>query len=391
MAGHDGRVLIAGGGIGGLAAAIALGRRAIESKVLERSRFTDETGAGIQLGPNATRTLQALGALDAIEPHAFRPEAICIFDGVSGRKLNSVALGSAVEKRCGAPYLTLHRADLHAALRSVAESVGPIALGPDFEVAAVDEQGRKVVARAVDGRDASGSGLIGADGLWSTVRTFVMPEASLRFTGAMAFRALLPRQDLPSPFDAPIVGLWLGPRSHLVHYPISGGETLNVVAVTQGGSALAGWDGGASTETLRAGLARWAKDPKSLLERAENWRSWSLYDLVGLDRWSLGRVTLLGDAAHPLLPYLAQGAALAMEDAAKLAAWVASQPGDLAGAFARYEELRRPRADRVARFSQRFGRLYHLRGPLRLARNFILQRRSEERAWQHLDWLYRPA
>jgi salicylate hydroxylase len=388
MAGHDGRVLIAGGGIGGLAAAIALGRQGIDTAILERSRFTDETGAGIQLGPNATRTLQALGALDAIEPPAFRPDAICIFDGFSGRKLTSVALGSAVEKRYGAPYLTLHRADLHAALRSVAGSLGPIALEPGFEVAAVEEQGGKVVARDIDGREAGGSGLIGADGLWSRIRTLVMPEASLRFTGATAFRALLPRHDLPAPFDAPTVGLWLGPRSHLVHYPVRGGEMLNVVAVTQGGSALEGWNRPASADTLRAGFARWAKESKSLLERIDEWRNWSLDELVRPGRWSKGRVALLGDAAHPLLPYMAQGAALAIEDAAALAACIASQPADLGPAFARYEELRRPRAERVARFSRRLGRLYHLGGPLRLARNVMLERRSEERALQRLDWLY---
>jgi salicylate hydroxylase len=389
MANHDGRVLIAGGGIGGLAAAIVLGRRGIDTAVLERSCFTDETGAGIQLGPNATRKLQALGALDAIEPHAFRPEAIRIFDGLSGRKLASLALGSAVEQRYGAPYFTLHRADLHAALRSVADSLDTIALQPGFEVAAVETQGGKVVAQDVDGHEVNGSGLIGADGLWSTIRNLVMPEASLRFTGATACRAVLPRHGLPSPFAAPIVGLWLGPKRHLVHYPVRGGEMLNVVAVTQGGSALEGWNRAASAETLRAGFARWAKESKSLLDRVDAWHSWSLYGLVRAGRWSIGQLALLGDAAHPLLPYLAQGAALAIEDAATLAACIAARPGDLAGAFVRFEALQRPRADRVARVSRRLGRLYHLRGPLRHARNFILQRRSEERTWQRLDWLYR--
>jgi 2-polyprenyl-6-methoxyphenol hydroxylase-like FAD-dependent oxidoreductase len=389
MAGHDGRVLIAGGGIGGLATAIALDRRGVDTEVLERSHLADETGAGIQLGPNVTRTLEALGALDAIEPLAFRPEAIVIYDGISGRRLTSTPLGRSVEERYRAPYLTLHRADLHAALRSVAETYARVMLKPGFDVAAIDAQGHKIVARDVDGHEASGSSLIGADGLWSRIRALVMPEARLRFTGVTARRALVPRHDLPSPFDAPNVGLWLGPGSHIVHYPVRGGEMLNVVAVTQGGSAREGWNQMASDETLLAGFARWAKDSKSLLEQASSWRGWPLYDLVGRGRWSVGRVALLGDAAHPLLPYLAQGAALAIEDAATLAACITSQPGDPVKAFARYEELRRPRAERVARVSRRFGRLYHLRGPLRLARNFILERRSEERALPRLDWLYR--
>ena len=383
------RVLIAGGGIGGLAASIALGRRGIATEILERSHFTEETGAGIQLGPNATRALAALGVLDVIEPHAFRPEAISIYDGISGRKLASVPLGKHAEQRYGAPYLTLHRADLHAGLRAVAQSLAPAVLRPGFELTAVDAQGGDVVARAVDGSEAKGASLIGADGLWSTVRPLIMPEASLRFTGATAWRAILPRGNLPSPFDAPVIGLWLGPRSHLVHYPVRGGRDLNIVAVTEGGAELQGWNQTGSAETLLAGFTRWTKDSKSLLERATGWRSWSLYRLTGLRRFSEGRIALLGDAAHPVLPYLAQGAALAIEDAVTLAACIEAWPGDPPAAFRRYEGLRRPRVARVQRLSRRFGWLYHLRGPLRPARNLILERRSEERALQRFDWLYR--
>jgi salicylate hydroxylase len=389
MDARDGRVLIAGGGIGGLAAAIALGRRGLAAEVLERSRFSDETGAGIQLGPNATRTLAALGILDAVEAHAFEPEAIVLFDGLSGRKLTSMPLGDAVRERYGAPYLTLHRADLHAALRGRAEALASVSLNPDFEVTAIDAQGGDVVARADSGREAKGTSLIGADGLWSTVRPLIVPEAALRFTGATAWRALLPWAGLPSPFAEPVVGLWLGPKSHLVHYPVCGGELLNVVAVAEGGLALQGWNQAANADTLLAGFTRWAKDSKSLLERIEGWRSWSLYRLTHLRHWSQRRVTLLGDAAHPVLPYLAQGAALAIEDAATLAACLAARPGAPAEAFSRYEVLRRPRAERVARLARRYGRLYHLSGPLQLARNVILERRREDNALQRFDWLYR--
>jgi salicylate hydroxylase len=214
------------------------------------------------------------------------------------------------------------------------------------------------------------------------------PEASLRFTGATAWRALLPRKSLSFPFDAPVVGLWLGPKTHLVHYPVRGGDDLNVVAVTEGGAERQGWNQPGSAETLLASFTRWSKDSKSLLERGEGWRSWSLYRLAHLGRYSAGRIALLGDAAHPVLPYLAQGAALAIEDAVTLAACMAKWPGDQAAAFRRYEALRRPRAMRVQRLSRRFGRLYHLRGPLRPIRNLILERRSEERALQRFDWLY---
>jgi salicylate hydroxylase len=185
-----------------------------------------------------------------------------------------------------------------------------------------------------------------------------------------------------------VIGLWLGPRTHLVHYPVRGGSDLNVVAVTEGGAERQGWNQAGSAETLLASFTRWTKDSKSLLERAEGWRSWSLYRLTPLSRVSVGRIALLGDAAHPILPYLAQGAALAIEDAVTLAACIQSLRGDPPAAFRRYEALRRPRVARVQRLSRRFGWLYHLRGPLRLARNFILERRSEETALQRLDWLY---
>ena len=381
-------MLIAGGGIGGLAAAIALSRRGFETEVLERSSFVEESGAGIQLGPNATRALVSLGVLDAIEPHAFRPEAICIFDGLSGRRLSSVPLGKRAEQRYGAPYLTLHRADLHAGLHAIAQKLSTVTLRSGFEVDALDAQAADVVVRAADGAEAKGAALICADGLWSTLRPLVMPEAHLRFTGHTAWRALLPRNALPAPFDAPIVGLWLGPRSHLVHYPVRSGEKLNVVAVTEGGAAFQGWNQKGNSATLLAGFTRWCKDSKSLLESASVWRSWSLYRLLDLRAWSAGCVTLLGDAAHPVLPYLAQGAALAIEDALTVAACVAGRPGDLPAAFRRYEAIRRPRAARVERLARSYGRLYHLRGHLRLARNLVLAQRSEARALRRFDWLY---
>jgi 2-polyprenyl-6-methoxyphenol hydroxylase-like FAD-dependent oxidoreductase len=381
------RVLIAGGGIGGLAAAIALARRGIESEVLERSCFTEETGAGIQLGPNATRALARLGALEATSARAFKPDAIAIYDGLTGRKLASLPLGKSVEDRYGAPYLTLHRADLHAGLRTVAESLAPVTLRPGFELAAVDTQGADVLVRGTDGDEVNGAALVGADGLWSTLRPLIAPAASLRFTGATAWRTLLPREGLPFPFNASEVGLWLGPRAHLVHYPVRGGSDLNVVAVTEGGAALQGWNQTGSAETLLAGFTGWTEDLKSLLDRAEGWRSWSLYRLTGLHRFSEGRLALVGDAAHPVLPYLAQGAALALEDAVTLAETITVSPSDPERAFRRYAELRRSRTSRVQRLSRRFGRIYHFGGPLRLARNLVLTRRGEA-ALADLDWLY---
>jgi salicylate hydroxylase len=385
----QGQALIAGGGIGGLAASIALARQGFDCEILERSHFAEETGAGIQLGPNATRALRALGALDAIGRNAFRPEAIVIHDGVTGRKLTAMALGATAEERYGVPYLTLRRADLHAGLRAALASQTGAALRTGFELSAIDLQGDCVVARATDGSEAKGGCLIGADGLWSVLRARISPGANLRFDGATAWRTQIPRATLPARFAEPVVGLWIGPRAHLVHYPVGGGADLNVVAVTMGGAGRQGWSEPRDAASLLASFAPWTKDAKSLLERADAWRGWSLYRLAALQRWSAGPLTLLGDAAHPVLPYLAQGAALAIEDGLALAACLASAPDDPASAFRRYEELRRPRAMRVQRAARSFGFLYHLGGPLAAARNFILALRSEDTALRRFDWLYR--
>jgi 2-polyprenyl-6-methoxyphenol hydroxylase-like FAD-dependent oxidoreductase len=382
------RVLIVGGGIGGLATGIALGRLGIGATLLERSTFADESGAGIQLGPNATRTLRALGVLAGIEAAAFRPEAIALFDGLSGATLTTMPLGRAVEDRYGAPYLTLHRADLHASLLSACRSHGAIELRDGIDVTAVEALGDRVVAKTESGEEVAGSSLVAADGVWSSLRRPIAPEASLHAAGATAWRALLPRDRAPPPFAAPMVGLWLGPRTHLVHYPVRGGKDLNVVAVVEGGTPKQGWSRRAEPIDLLAAFTGWAKPVRALLEGVESWRCWSLYRLRPLSRWTEGRMALLGDAAHPVLPYLAQGAALAIEDAAALAASLEASDGDAPRAFPRYEGLRRARAGRVMRQSARFGRLYHLSGLPALARNFVLGHRRPEAQLAAFDWLY---
>nr|WP_280136659.1 FAD-dependent monooxygenase [Methyloceanibacter superfactus] len=317
----------------------------------------------MQLGPNATRLLRSLGVFDAIEPTAFRPEAICLFDGITGRRLATVPLKPQAETRYGAPYISLHRADLHAGLLSVAKTLQAVELRPGFDLAQIEPGEKTIAARRIGGPGAEGSALIGADGLWSVVRKTVAPGATLSFSGATAYRGMLPMGDLPSPFADPVVGLWLGPKAHLVHYPVRGGEALNIVAVTEGGQEVQGWNQSGDAASLLSGFTRWCKESKSLLERVQAWRRWSLYRLPPLPYWSGGAITLLGDAAHPVLPFLAQGAGLAIEDAVTLAETLAAEPNEPAAAFHRYEVLRRPRATRLQQQSKRFGWLYHLRGP----------------------------
>ncbi len=376
----ESEVLIAGGGIGGLTAAIALARHGLSVAVLERSDFAEESGAGIQLGPNATRLLDRLGLGEAVRAAAFRPAGLFIFDGLSGRRLATVPLGAYAEARYGAPYLTLHRADLHAALCAACRETAGVRLNAGFDLTGLDLRDRSVAAIAADGRSADAPALIGADGIWSEVRTLIAPEARLAFTGDTAWRTLIPRGELTDPFDAPAVCVWLGPDAHLVHYPVRGGKELNVVAVTAGGSETRGWNKTGNEADVRSAFGRWCKDARSLLDRAEGWRCWSLYRLEGLPSWTSGRIALLGDAAHPVLPYLAQGAALAKS--------LADHAGDARRAFPAYEAARKPRAARVAERSEKNGARYHMRGALRLARNFVLRRRAGERLLAGFDWLY---
>lgn len=382
------RALIVGGGIGGLATGIALARRGIAASLFERATFGDETGAGIQLGPNATRILRDLGALDAVEAVAFKPEAVILRDGMSGDKLAALPLGDRIEERFGAPYLSLHRADLHASLLRVLEECGIVALNDGFPITSVTDDEDRVVAHNADGAAIEGSCLIAADGLWSSLRQSVAPNMQLRFSGATAWRAILPRAALGPPFDAPHVGLWLGPGSHLVHYPVRRGGEVNIVAVVEGGEAKPGWNREAEAAELLPAFAKWAKPARDLLYGVDAWRCWSLYRLPSLNHWSAGRVTLLGDAAHPVLPFLAQGGALAIEDAAALAGCLAASAGDAALAFRHYETLRRARATRVQSRSRRAGFFYHLRGPLASIRNALLRLKREQDILEDHAWLY---
>jgi 2-polyprenyl-6-methoxyphenol hydroxylase-like FAD-dependent oxidoreductase len=383
--GPHSRVLIVGGGIGGLTTGIALARNGLGATLLERSAFADETGAGIQLGPNATRALAGLGVLDAVERVAFKPESLRLFDGATGSALAVMPLGRVVEDRHGAPYLTFHRADLHAALLNACRA-GGVDLRDGLEVVDVESRVDGVTARGANGTTIEAACLVAADGLWSRLRAEIAPHAELRFAGATAWRALLPRDGLPAPFDAAAVGLWLGPRAHLVHYPVRGGKELNLVAVVEGGSAEQGWNLRAEPDALAAAFNRWADPVKAVLAGVPAWRCWSLFRQTPLRSWTRGRMALLGDAAHPVLPYLAQGAALAIEDAVTVAACLKTE--DPASAFARYEALRLHRAARVQSQAARLGRLYHLGGFAAVTRNLILKQRRGEALLRGFDWLY---
>lgn len=381
-------MLIAGAGIGGLALAIALARRGIGSRILEQRREFAEAGAGIQLGPNAVGVIRRLGVAAHLEPCAERPECLHVFEGRSGTRLAEMPLGEWIAQRHGAPYWVAHRADLHAALLKTAAALRPIEIIPGFEVASFGSDGEGAMACSPEGEAHAGALLVGADGLWSSVRTGLWPGWALPYSGKTAARALVERARAPAGFAAPSTGVWLSPAGHVVHYLVRDGREIAVVVILAQEWPGVGWGIPTDRDSLLRRLGSFAPRLRDFLALAADWRSWPLYDPTPLPRWSQGRVTLLGDAAHPVLPFLAQGGGLALEDAETLAAALQISPTDPAGAIARYEQIRRPRAERMQRASRRNGLIYHLRGPAGLARNFALRLLPGHRLMAHYDWVY---
>ena len=390
-------VLIAGGGIAGLALALALARRGIRSTVLERQQAPAAAGAGIQLGPNGVRALQRLGVADALKTWVSEPEAIEVRAGSSGRRLARLPLGSWIEKRHGAPYWVAHRGDLHAVLAAATAAEPLIERRTGFEVASVAQTAEQVTVADAAGRSIAGPILAGADGLWSAVRPALAPGSGPQPAGATATRTVIPAGQAGA-LAGSAVGVWLSRQAHVVHYPVRRGAEIAVVIIAREAEARPGrgWDADADASRLPRRLASFHLSLAQVLMpaagRAWTWREWSLHTLPALPAWAQGRVVLLGDAAHPMLPYLAQGGALALEDAIMLADCL-RQPGpepgpEPAAALARFEALRAARARRVQAASLRQGRIYHLAPPLSWARDAVLALAPAPWLMAGYDWLY---
>lgn len=392
----SGPVLIAGAGIGGLAAAIGLAAVGCHVRVLESRRHPSEEGAGIQIGPNGVHALRQLGVADRLEPYVGRPKAIALMDAASGRCLTRLPLIPHMEQTHGAPYWVTRRADLHQALLSTARSLAGIEIVHGFRVETVARTVDGVRIGTADGHKMHGAALVGADGVWSTVARAVFGAPAVRFAHKSAARVVVPMAGMPAPFCEPSTGLWLGAKAHLVHYPLPAprldgthqGPMVNMVAIVDGGAHVQDWGAPLETRALLPAFDGWPRPVREVLAEAQGWRRWSLMERPPLARWSDGPVTLLGDAAHPVLPFLAQGAVLALEDAVTLAAAVAAMPHDLTAAFRTYAGARRSRARRVANASRRNGRIYHLTGWAARARDTTLSWVPPERLIAGYDWLY---
>ena len=381
-------VLIAGGGIGGLAAALALAERGIATRVFEQRSNPREEGAGIQLGPNGTRILRRLGVARLLEPAVARPEALRIMQAKSGREITRLPLGRWIEARHGAPYWTAHRHDLHAALRDRAEKSALIDIQHGKAIVSAEQNEASVTAQLDDGSRWEAPALVGADGIWSKLRSTIMGAEPPIFTGKIALRAIIPASEAGS-IDLACVHIWLAPGAHIVHYPVRGGAELALVVILDGEDETEDWGAAVSPEDLARKTARlsFSAPLQALLATPSTWRLWSLHGLRTPVPFAKGRIALLGDSAHPVLPFLAQGAVLALEDAETLAhCFAQSLTPDWA--FAAYAKKRAPRAARVMRASALNGRIYHLEGPAAFARNVTLRHLPAPRIIAGLDWLY---
>lgn len=390
-------IVIAGAGVGGLTAALALAARGFRIVVLEKAEQLEEVGAGLQLSPNASRVLVELGLTERLKLRAVTPEALCIMSARAGGEVLRMPLGEAASARAGAPYWVVHRADLQSALAGAVADHPDIdlKLGATFEDVAPHAKGLTVVHRSGTIRRSDlASALIGADGVWSTVRQHLFPEVQPRFSGLIAWRGTLDATQLPKDFTARRVQLWMGPNAHLVAYPIAGGRQINVVAVLPGTWNRPGWStAGDPFEVMDAFAApRWPPAARMMLTAVDNWRKWALFGVPDGCPWSSGPVALLGDAVHAMLPFAAQGAGMAIEDAAVLAQHLsleaAGSAAGIAAALKQYGRARQARVRRVQRTARQQGRIYHLSGPLAIARDLAIRALGPERMLARQDWIY---
>jgi salicylate hydroxylase len=386
-------VVVAGAGIGGLTTALLLARAGRAVTVIERRTRLETEGAGIQLSPNASRILIEAGLGPAIARRAVAPPHIDIRSGRSGAMLARIPLGGAVEGRYGAPYLVIHRADLQDVLFDALRGQDNVRIQFGRTVDGFEDDGTRIEVRASrenGGADiCAGSALIGADGLWSRVGDLVDTPSPPRFTGSVAWRAVV-AADAVEPALRTATGLWLGPDAHLVHYPIRAGREVNIVAIVRDDDAMTGWSRPGEADRLMRRFGNWHETPRTILSAARSWLIWSLFGRSPRRRWSTGRACVMGDAAHPMVPFLAQGGAMAIEDARVITRLITNCDADaVPQALQRYEAVRKPRATRVQQEAAQNGRVYHFGGPLAFARDLVLKSRSGTALLDRYDWLYR--
>jgi salicylate hydroxylase len=389
-------IVVAGAGIGGLTASLALAAKGFRVVVLEKAERLEEAGAGLQLSPNASRILVDLGLKPRLAARAVTADAINIMSARAGGEIARLPLGEAATQRAGAPYWVIHRADLQGALQAAVNDHPDInlRLGCQFEDVASHAKGLSVAQRRGNIRQQElALALIGADGIWSSVRNHLFPEMQPQFSGLIAWRGTLDATTLPREYTSARVQLWMGPKAHLVAYPISGARQINVVAVVPGTWNRPGWSAPGEANDIKGAFSQaWPATARMLVNAVDEWRRWALFTLPDIGDWSNGPIALLGDAAHAMLPFAAQGGGMAIEDAAVLAKFLSDSAGDnvanIPAALKRYGKARRARVLKVQRAARQQGRIYHLTGPMALARDLAIQAMGPQRMLARQDWIY---
>ncbi|HEV2627357.1 MAG TPA: 3-hydroxybenzoate 6-monooxygenase [Pseudolabrys sp.] len=381
-------ILISGGGIGGLITAYCLAHHGFPVRLFEQSAEFKEVGAGIQLGPNIFRALEKVGLKDAVLADAHVPPAQEMRDALTGKLITRIPLGDEFKARFGQPYAVTHRADIHATFLKACASSNLVQLETSRRVDDFADHGDHVTVTLNNGESVRGRALIACDGMWSNIRERIVGDGQPRVSGHIAYRGVLQKADVPEDLWRPDVVLWAGPRTHFVHYPLRRGELYNLVAVFHSDHYEEGWNAEGSKEVMWQHFKMQVPQVLRMLERIETWRMWVLCDREPVKDWTRGNVTLLGDAAHPMLQYLAQGACMATEDAVVLADQVAAQPDDLPAAFKAYQQARYLRTGRTQIMARLYGEVYHARGVAAELRELSLSGRTPQQSYDGISWLY---
>jgi 3-hydroxybenzoate 6-monooxygenase len=382
-------VLIAGGGIGGLAVALGLAQKGIGSTLLEKASALGEIGAGVQLGPNAFHAFDYLGVGEAARNMAVYVERQRLMDAMTAEEICHVDLGEAFRSRFGNPYAVVHRGDLHGVFLKACRQSNLIDLRVSSEVVGYDQDGSSVTAKLASGDRVSGSLLVGADGLWSNIRKQVVGDGKPRVSGHTTYRSVIPTEQMPEDLRWNAATLWAGPKCHLVHYPLSGWKVFNLVVTCHNDAPEPVAGKPVPEEEVMRGFAHIHERALEIIRHGTNWKLWVLCDRDPTEHWIDGRVVLLGDAAHPMLQYFAQGACQAMEDAVCLSHMLGNYGSDHALALEKYRAQRFPRTAKVQLLSRAIGEhIYHPDGEHARLRNAIMSAKSQEEWYRDLAWLY---
>jgi 3-hydroxybenzoate 6-monooxygenase len=383
------KVLIAGGGIGGLAAALALAQKNIGSLVLEKASQLGEIGAGIQLGPNAFHCFDRLGVGEAARAMAVYIDHLRLMDAMADGEITHIDLGETFRARYGNPYAVVHRGDLHGVLLKACRGHPLIELRVSSEVTGYEQNGASVTAKLGNGEAIVGGALIGADGLWSNVRRQVVGDGKPRVSGHTTYRSVIPTEQMPEDLRWNAATLWAGPKCHIVHYPLSGWKVFNLVVTYHNNAPEPVAGQPVPVEEVRRGFTHVCERAQNIIRHGVDWKMWVLCDRDPVDNWIDGRAALLGDAAHPMMQYMAQGACMAMEDAVCLADSLAQASNDVPAGLVRYRDRRVLRTTRVQLMSRAMGdHVYHPDGPHAALRNAIMNAKSQAEWYAALDWLY---